>query len=335
MRPTLKGAGKGTPFRDDSSTAVPPASLIPPANSDTGAFPVDFDEVASSTYVKASHEPVRIGRRRVLLSQRTHFRKACCFRFHSHRSQSQSVAKTAQTWFEGPFGETIRATGPMAKANPFRFSTKYQDDETDLLYYGYRYYNASTGRWLSRDAMEEYGDFNLYIFAGNAPTSTWDYLGLKCCLLTYPMAPRGRGPGHSALECDNGTYISAWPDGMHTKSADERHLRGITPQRTCSECFDESKVKEWYDKNAITFDWSLLCNNCADAVMQAMAAALQQTKPTCPKACAPRYYTVEDRLSDAGLMTPGRAESALEALNEAKCNRYYCKENQILPLFVR
>jgi YD repeat-containing protein len=45
----------------------------------------------------------------------------------------------------GPFGEVIRATGPLAKENPFRFSTKYQDDETDLLYYGYRYYNASTG----------------------------------------------------------------------------------------------------------------------------------------------------------------------------------------------
>ena len=48
---------------------------------------------------------------------------------------------------KAPFGEVLRATGPMAKANPFRFSTKYQDDETDLLYYGYRYYNASTGRW--------------------------------------------------------------------------------------------------------------------------------------------------------------------------------------------
>ncbi len=33
----------------------------------------------------------------------------------------------------GPFGEVIRATGPMAKVNPFRFSTKYQDDETDLV----------------------------------------------------------------------------------------------------------------------------------------------------------------------------------------------------------
>ena len=34
----------------------------------------------------------------------------------------------------GPFGELLRATGPMAKANPFRFSTKYQDDESDLVF---------------------------------------------------------------------------------------------------------------------------------------------------------------------------------------------------------
>jgi len=53
----------------------------------------------------------------------------------------------------GPFGELIRATGPMAKENPFRFSTKYQDDETDLHYYGYRYYNASTGRWITTDPL--------------------------------------------------------------------------------------------------------------------------------------------------------------------------------------
>jgi len=54
----------------------------------------------------------------------------------------------------GPFGEVIRATGPMAKANPFRFSTKFQDDETDLLYYGYQYYNPSTGRWINRNAWK-------------------------------------------------------------------------------------------------------------------------------------------------------------------------------------
>jgi RHS repeat-associated protein len=80
----------------------------------------------------------------------------------------------------GPFGEVLRATGPMAKANPFRFSTKYQDDETDLLYYGYRYYNASTGRWLSRDPIAERGGDNLYSFLSDAPLSYVDILGLEC-----------------------------------------------------------------------------------------------------------------------------------------------------------
>jgi RHS repeat-associated protein len=66
----------------------------------------------------------------------------------------------------------------MAKANPFRFSTKYQDDETDLLYYGYRYYSASTGRWLSRDPAEEDGGENVYAFVSNDPISAMDLLGL-------------------------------------------------------------------------------------------------------------------------------------------------------------
>jgi RHS repeat-associated protein len=80
----------------------------------------------------------------------------------------------------GPFGEVLRATGPMAKANPFRFSTKYQDDETDFLYYGYRYYNASTGRWLSGDPIGEKGGVNLYALAANEPLSRTDSVGLLC-----------------------------------------------------------------------------------------------------------------------------------------------------------
>ena len=78
----------------------------------------------------------------------------------------------------GPFGEVIRATGPMAKANPIRFSTKYDDDESDLLYYGYRYYKPSTGTWLSRDPREEYGGKNLYAFVNSDPLDKNDRLGL-------------------------------------------------------------------------------------------------------------------------------------------------------------
>jgi len=43
----------------------------------------------------------------------------------------------ASTEYEyGPFGDVIRATGPMALKNPIRFSSKYQDPESGLLYYG-------------------------------------------------------------------------------------------------------------------------------------------------------------------------------------------------------
>jgi len=78
----------------------------------------------------------------------------------------------------GPFGELIRATGPMAFLNPFRFSTKFQDEETDLLYYGYRYYCASVGRWPNRDPIGEYGGANLYGFVGNDPIRKTDLYGL-------------------------------------------------------------------------------------------------------------------------------------------------------------
>ena len=46
----------------------------------------------------------------------------------------------------GPFGEVISISSGATQTNPFRFSTKYQDDESGQLYYGYRYYDAGIGR---------------------------------------------------------------------------------------------------------------------------------------------------------------------------------------------
>ena len=53
-----------------------------------------------------------------------------------------------------PFGNIIRSTGPAADDNPFRFSTKYHDDETGLVYYGFRYYDPVLGRWLRVTRLE-------------------------------------------------------------------------------------------------------------------------------------------------------------------------------------
>ena len=78
----------------------------------------------------------------------------------------------------GPFGELIRATGLLAKVNPFLFSTKYYDWETGLYYYGYRYYNPIPGKWLSKDPAGERGGINLYGFLHNDGIDHVDYLGL-------------------------------------------------------------------------------------------------------------------------------------------------------------
>ncbi|NDC74979.1 RHS repeat-associated core domain-containing protein [bacterium] len=88
----------------------------------------------------------------------------------------------------GAFGESVLATGPAASL-PFAFSTKYRDAETELYYYGFRYYNPSTGRWLSRDPIGIKGGLNLYGMVGNDSVNHWDKLGLQSgndCCVNFP-----------------------------------------------------------------------------------------------------------------------------------------------------
>jgi RHS repeat-associated protein len=100
----------------------------------------------------------------------------------------------------------------MGGANPFRFSTKYQDDETDLLYYGYRYYDAGTGRWLSTDPAGKKGGANLFVFVRNTPTTSVDYLGMY-------VIPEGDRP-HRPTSCEK---FAEW----HEKEKDLSWLKGL------------------------------------------------------------------------------------------------------------
>jgi RHS repeat-associated protein len=78
------------------------------------------------------------------------------------------------------YGNTIASAGDYADDNPFRFSTKYWDDETSLGYWGYRYYTPRLGRWLSRDPLGEPGGTNLYGYVRNSPPNAFDPRGLAC-----------------------------------------------------------------------------------------------------------------------------------------------------------
>jgi RHS repeat-associated protein len=74
------------------------------------------------------------------------------------------------------YGNIIEQTG--TPPSNYGFSTKPQDPVTGLLYYGYRYYDPLTGRWPSRDPIEERGGINLYGFVSNTSLNMIDYLGM-------------------------------------------------------------------------------------------------------------------------------------------------------------
>jgi RHS repeat-associated protein len=96
-----------------------------------------------------------------------------------------------------PFGQelsldTLLPGEGAAEAPRFRFSTKYTDGETGLVYYGFRYYSPELGRWPSRDPIEERGGINLYGMVGNDAVNQVDVLGQFLF-----------GRRITQLECDN------------------------------------------------------------------------------------------------------------------------------------
>ena len=77
-----------------------------------------------------------------------------------------------------PAGVLLKCSGPLAKANPFRFSTKPTDDENGVVVYQQRDYRPDVARFTSKDPLEEDAGPNLYILLGNQPISQVDDLGL-------------------------------------------------------------------------------------------------------------------------------------------------------------
>lgn len=111
------------------------------------------------------------------------------------------------TYDYNAFGETIQSDGVASAVNHFRFSTKYQDDETGLYYYGFRYYQPTTGRWLNTDPIQESGGLNLYAMVLNNPTNYYDLFGLANQPPVPWHPPAGTPVG--CTKCDTCPEISA------------------------------------------------------------------------------------------------------------------------------
>jgi RHS repeat-associated protein len=82
---------------------------------------------------------------------------------------------------------------PLRNRLPWTVGRAAGATSTGLRYYGYRYCDPVTGRWPSRDSIEEWGGVNLYGFVGNDGVLFVDISGLI-----------GWGPGGGPGQCDSG-----------------------------------------------------------------------------------------------------------------------------------
>ena len=87
----------------------------------------------------------------------------------------QTVGATYQ--FD-PYGRLLTSSGTLAAGNTYRFSSKELMLASGLYYYGYRFYDPNTQKWLNRDPILERGGMNLYRFIGNNSINGVDFYGL-------------------------------------------------------------------------------------------------------------------------------------------------------------
>ncbi|MPM59528.1 hypothetical protein SDC9_106372 [bioreactor metagenome] len=120
-----------------------------------------------------------------------------------------------------PFGTVLSATGSYATVNPFRFSSEYLDSETGLVYYNYRYYSPTLGRWINRDPIGEEGGMNLYTMVRNNIIGLQDKFGLNIAMV---YAESSAKTGHLAVFVGNSQdkyhYFSFAPNGLEYKTND-------------------------------------------------------------------------------------------------------------------
>ncbi len=151
----------------------------------------------------------------------------------SDANHSAAAAIVAHYEYD-PYGGVVNDLSgyTYAEANPIRFSSKYNDAETGLGYWGYRYYSPRLGRWISRDPLEEQGGLNLYVYARNSALQAVDPFGQKARVSVDPQSCT------ITVTLNIGIYGAAASSALAStiQRCINSHWNGHATRKGCGEC---------------------------------------------------------------------------------------------------
>lgn len=141
-------------------------------------------------------------------------------------SLSNGAGALAQTYSFDSFGKQTASSGSLV--NPFQFTARESDTETNLYYFRERYYDPQPGRFLSEDPAWFDAGIDFYTFVRNNPINFTDPSGLYT---TSPEVPTPLPPAlDKFMKCMDGCtgreqHVNATTNGKH---ADPGHAAGTT-----------------------------------------------------------------------------------------------------------
>jgi len=132
-------------------------------------------------------------------------------------------------------------------------STKYFDDESELAYYGFRYYSPEMGRWVSRDPIGETAGLNQFVFSLNEPIGNIDMLGgltLGVTKSTLTLGSCGDLSGYGDFTgVDDNSYIGKWVIQYVKRERKRTEVGTAGTGRSCSCCVpdDWESSEDFYE----------------------------------------------------------------------------------------
>jgi len=192
-----------------------------------------------------------------------------------------------------PFGEEHTESGSVENKN--KFVGKEKDEETDLYYFGARYLDARTGRFIMPDPvgiseldLMNPQRLNRYVYGLNNPYRYVDPDG-RLTVHIWNYQGKDIAWGHASLTLEDGTHISWWPSEqgrernkfiseIYTAPANDPQtflkdvaFEGQKPDHQIRIIgLDEKKIEKWWLEFKKTHQWKTLSQNCSTTAADAL-----------------------------------------------------------------